>query len=355
VLQNHTNITNDLFLRACRREPVERLPVWYMRQAGRYQPEYREIKKTYSLIEITERPELCAQVTRLPVEQLGVDAAILFSDIMVPLGPMGIDYDIRRDVGPVIANPIRTRADVLRLKSLAPERELPHVLETIKLLTADLPVPLIGFAGGPFTLASYMVEGSADLTRSYQRTKAMMYNDSATWNDLMQRLSAMIVSYMRAQITAGATAIQIFDSWVGALSTEDFVRYVLPHLHDIFAGLRDCGAPTIYFGLRTAGFYSHLRDIGAQVLGVDWHTPIAEARASVGANIALQGNLNPETVLGPWPEIEQQARVIVEAGVQSPGFIFNLGHGVIKETDPQKLVRLTDFVHSYSEQLLASR
>lgn len=343
--------TNDLFLRACRREKVERLPVWYMRQAGRYQPEYREIKKSYSLLEITEQPELCAAVTRLPVTQLGVDAAILFSDIMVPLGPMGVTYDIKKDVGPVVDTVIRTSSDVQSLRELHVDKDLPHVLETIAMLAADLPVPLIGFAGGPFTLASYMVEGQADLTRQYRRTKAMMHESPADWHALMARLADMIVTYMRAQIKAGAAAIQIFDSWVGSLDEDDFVRYVLPHLHTIFEGLQGV-APLIYFGLHTSKFFAHLREVNADVLGVDWHTSIAAARSLAGPSVALQGNLNPATLLSAWPDVEREARAIVEQGVQTPGFIFNLGHGVLKETDPAMLVRLTQLVHDYSEQLL---
>ncbi|MCY0877180.1 MAG: uroporphyrinogen decarboxylase [Firmicutes bacterium] len=346
--------TNDLFLRACRREPVERLPVWYMRQAGRSQPEYREIKKRYSLLEITEQPKLCAEVTRLPVTQLGVDAAILFSDIMVPLGPMGIAYDIQKDVGPVVANPLRNAADVRALRELNVSAALPHVLETISMLAADLPVPLIGFAGGPFTLASYMIEGQADLTRKYERTKAMMHERPADWHELMKRLVAMIVTYMQYQLDAGAAAIQIFDSWVGSLDEDDFTTYVLPHLRDIFAGLQGV-APTIYFGLHTTKFFAQLREAGPAVLGVDWHTSISAARALAGPDVALQGNLDPATVLGSWDDLEREARAIIEQGVQTPGFIFNLGHGVQKESDPAVLTRLTQTVHTYSEELLRQK
>lgn len=327
--------------------------MWYMRQAGRYQPEYREIKKTYSLLEITERPELCAQVTRLPVTQLGVDAAILFSDIMVPLGPMGVAYDIQKDVGPVVDHPIRSGDDVRALRELRVAEDLPHVLETIAMLISDLPVPLIGFAGGPFTLASYLVEGRADLTRQYRRTKAMMHDAPAAWHELMRRLSFMIVTYMRAQVEAGAAAIQIFDSWVGSLDEDDFTAYVLPHLREICDGLQG-EAPTIYFGLHTAKFFSHLKSIKADVLGVDWHTSIAQARSLAGPDVALQGNLNPATILASWGQVETEARGIIEDGVKTPGFIFNLGHGVIKESDPDMLIRLTGLVHHYSEQLIGA-
>ncbi|MCY0901391.1 MAG: uroporphyrinogen decarboxylase [Firmicutes bacterium] len=351
---NHSELRNDLFLRACRREPVDRLPVWYMRQAGRYQPEYREIKKSFSLLEITDRPELCAQVTRLPVEQLGVDAAILFSDIMVPLGPMGVHYDIQGGVGPVLPNPLRTQEAVRALRPLSPERDLPHVLETIRLLVADLDVPLIGFAGGPFTLASYMVEGRADLTRDYKRTKQMMHEDTQVWEHLMRSLSEMIVDYLRAQIAAGVSAVQIFDSWVGALDRAEFVRFVLPHLKVIAESLRATDAPVIFFGLHTAPFFPELREIGVDVIGVDWHTPIAQARSALGQRVALQGNLDPGLLLGPWEPLEQAAKAIVEEAVTAPGFIFNLGHGVIKETDPAQLARLTELVHSYSSQQCAA-
>ncbi len=346
-------IENDLFLRACRRQPVDRLPVWYMRQAGRYQPEYRRIKERYSLVGICEQPELCAQVTMLPVQQLGVDAAILFSDIMIPVGAMGVPFDIEADRGPVIHRPVRTQDDVRRLAEVDPESDLPHVLETIRLLRDQLTIPLIGFAGGPFTLASYMIEGAP--SREHLLTKGMMYRDPQTWRQLMDRLASMIVAYMRAQVHAGASAIQIFDSWVGCLSPEDFRDYVLPTMQTIFAGLKDLRVPLIYFGVTTADLLPMWRETGADVIGIDWRTPVHTARARVGNDVALQGNLDPAVLLGPWPEVERRARVIVDAGIQQPGFIFNLGHGVLKMVEVDQLQRLTRFVHEYSEQKLAER
>lgn len=346
-------IENDLFLRACRRQSVDRLPVWYMRQAGRYQPEYRKIKERYSLVEICEQPELCAQVSMLPVQQLGVDAAILFSDIMIPVGAMGVPFEIEADRGPVIHRSVRTQDDVARLTDVDPERDLPHVLETIRLLHGQLTVPLIGFAGGPFTLASYMIEGAP--SREHLLTKSMMYRDPQTWRQLMDRLATMIIVYMRAQIQAGASAIQIFDSWVGSLAPEDFQEYVLPAMKKIFAGLKDLNAPLIYFGVTTADLLPLLRGTGADVIGVDWRTPVHTARQRIGNDLALQGNLDPTVLLGPWPEVERRVRAIIDAGIQHPGFIFNLGHGVLKMVEVDQLRRLTAFVHEYSEQKLTER
>ena len=346
-------IENDLFLRAWRRQPVDRLPVWYMRQAGRYQPEYRKLKERYSLVEICEQPELCAQVTMLPVQQLQVDAAILFSDIMIPVGAMGVPFTIEADRGPLIHRPVRTLDDVERLSEVDPEHDLPYVLETIRLLHSQLTVPLIGFAGGPFTLASYLIEGAP--SREYLLTKNMMYRDPQTWQQFMDRLANMIIVYMRAQIRAGASAIQIFDSWVGSLSPSDFQEYVLPTMQKIFAGLQDLDVPLVYFGVTTADLLPLMRETGASVIGVDWRTSVHAARARIGNGIALQGNLDPAVLLGPWPEVERRARAIIDAGIQHPGFIFNLGHGVLKMVEVDQLQRLTQFVHEYSEQKLAER
>ena len=346
-------IENDLFLRACKRQPVDRLPVWYMRQAGRYQPEYRKLKERYSLVEICEQPELCAQVTMLPVQQLQVDAAILFSDIMIPVGAMGVPFTIEADRGPLIHRPVRTLDDVERLSEVDPEHDLSYVLETIRLLHSQLTVPLIGFAGGPFTLASYLIEGAP--SREYLLTKSMMYRDPQTWRQFMDRLANMIVVYMRAQIRAGASAIQIFDSWVGSLSPGDFQEYVLPTMQKIFAGLKDLDAPLIYFGVTTADLLPLIRETGASVIGVDWRTSVHAARERIGNGVALQGNLDPAVLLGPWPEVERRARAIIDAGIQRPGFIFNLGHGVLKMVAVDQLQRLTQFVHEYSEQKLTER
>ncbi|GAB7388575.1 uroporphyrinogen decarboxylase [Bacillaceae bacterium] len=344
---------NDTFLRACRKEETETVPVWYMRQAGRYQPEYRKIREKYSLLEICRIPELCAEVTVLPVKQLGVDAAILFSDIMVPLGPMGVKYDIVANRGPVLEKPFRTKEDIERLKPLHPEEDLPYVLRAIELLTQELHVPLIGFAGAPFTLASYMVEGAP--SRSYIRTKELMYSEPSVWKTLMDKLADMIVAYLKAQIAAGAKAVQIFDSWIGALSPEDYAQYVHPTMRRIFAELKDLAAPKIYFGVGAGELLSLWRDLDTDVIGLDWRISIREGRRRTGGKFALQGNLDPTLLLAPWHVIEERARRIIEEGIEKPGFVFNLGHGVLPEVSGETLKRLTDFVHEYSRFALKNK
>lgn len=338
---------NDRFLRACRREKVDTVPVWYMRQAGRYQPEYRKIREKYSLIEITQIPEVCAEVTILPVKQLGVDAAILFSDIMVPLGAIGLPFEIKSGIGPVIDNPISSLADVEKLHDLDMDQDLGYVEETIKILTRELPVPLIGFAGAPFTLASYMVEGGP--SRNHLRTKSMMYGAPEVWNALMKRLEKTIITYLEAQVKAGAHALQIFDSWVGALSPADYRQYVLPSIQRIFTGIEHLDVPKIYFGVGTGELLKHWRETGADVIGIDWRVPLSEAAQRVGKVAAIQGNLDPAVLLAPWPEIERRARDIIDQGSQHPGFVFNLGHGVFPEVSVETLQRLTEFIHEYGK------
>lgn len=341
---------DDLFLRACRREPVRRVPAWYMRQIGRYQPEYRAVRQRLSLIEICERPDVCAELTALPISQLGVDAAILFSDIMIPIGPLGIDFEIVENRGPVIANPLRTAADVERLRELDPEGDLPHVLDTIRILSRSLEVPIIGFTGAPFTLASYLIEGGP--SRDYARTKALMMGERGTWESLMNRLADMIVTYLRAQVAAGASAVQIFDSWAGSLAPSDYLEYVQPTMKRIFAELKPLGVPRIYFGVGTGELLPMWGEVGADVVGLDWRVSIAAGRRRLGSALAVQGNLDPAVLMAPWVEIERRAGAILEQGCAEPGYVFNLGHGVIKDTSPDVLRRLTRFVHERSEQLL---
>ncbi|MCL6547955.1 MAG: uroporphyrinogen decarboxylase [Alicyclobacillus sp.] len=344
------------FLQACRREPVDQVPVWYMRQAGRYQPEYRKLRERYSLVDICRHPELCAEVTRLPVEQLGVDAAILFSDITIPFGPMGVQCDIREQVGPVIGNPVRTRADVEHLRVFDPDEDLSFVMDSIRLLRRDLTVPLIGFAGAPFTLASYLVEGGP--SRDYVRTKQLMYGDPGTWQLLMDRLADVALRFLTAQVKAGAQAVQVFDSWVGSLSPDDYRESVLPAMRRLFAGLQPLGVPVIYFGVCTGDLLPLMGESGASVVGIDWRVPIRTARSRIGRPVAVQGNLDPALLFAPWPEIERRARNIVDEGLEAPGFIFNLGHGVIHRQPPVEvstLRRLTQFVHEYSRERLAQR
>jgi len=337
---------NDLFLRACRREATERTPVWFMRQAGRYQQEYRELRKRYGILDICRTPELAAQVTMLPVEQLGVDAAILFSDIVVPLAAMGIDVRIEEGRGPMVDSPLRSTGDVERLRALEPETDLPFVLDAIRNLVEDLDVPLIGFSGAPFTLASYLVEGGP--SRSFARTKALMLGQADTWHALMERLSAAVLAFLRAQIKAGVSAIQVFDSWVGALGPQDYDEFVRPHVRPIFRGLESLGVPRIHFGVGTEGLLTRMRDVGADVVGVDWRVPLDAAWERLGPGVAVQGNLDPATLLAPWEVIERRARDVLDGAGGRSGHVFNLGHGVLPGTPPEALRRLVELVHEVS-------
>jgi uroporphyrinogen decarboxylase len=344
-------LKNDVFLRACKGEAVERVPVWYMRQAGRYDPDYRKIKEKYSLLEICRQPELAAEVTLMPIRKLGVDAAILYSDIMNPVASIGIDFDIVKDIGPVIHNPVRGAADVKRLKPIDVEADLSHVLETIRILDRELEVPLITFAGAPFTLASYIIEGRP--TKSYIRTKALMYGDPQTWHLLMGKLADMAATYLRAHIASGAKAVQLFDSWVGSLAPHDFREYVLPHIESIFAALSDLDVPKIYFpGVSSGELLPHLTGLQANVIGLDWRVPLAEGRRRLGGRFAIQGNLDPYVLTAPSEVIHEHARRLLDEGMREPGYIFNLGHGLFPEASLDKLKELTDFIHSYSERKL---
>lgn len=338
---------SHLFIDACRKQPVGQVPVWYMRQAGRYDPDYRKIKEKYSLLEICRQPELAAEVTMMPVKKLGVDAAILYSDIMNPVASIGIDFDIVKNIGPVIHNPIRSRQDVERLTPIDIERDLPHVLRTIEILAGELDVPLITFAGAPFTIASYLIEGKP--SKSYLRTKELMYSEPEIWHLLMQKLGDMAIAYLRSHIAAGAQAVQLFDSWVGALAPHDFEIFVLPTITRIFEELVDIDAPKIYFpGVSSGELLPCLRNIQADVIGLDWRVSVAEGRRRIGGKKAVQGNLDPMVLTAPMPVIERYAKQIIDQGIEQPGFIFNLGHGLFPEASLDKLRELTDYIHDYS-------
>lgn len=336
---------NDTFLRACRQQPTEYTPVWYMRQAGRYQPEYRKIREKYRFFEMNYNPEVCAEVTMLPIKQLNVDAAILFADIMTPLKPVGIDVEIKSGIGPVIANPIRSVADVTNIGELDPARDVPYVMESVQMLHEQLSVPLIGFAGAPFTLASYLIEGGP--SKNYYKTKAFMYAQPEAWQQLMEKLGALTLTYLKAQIQSGAHAVQLFDSWVGALNAEDYSKYLYPTMHHIFSALQETGVPTIYFGVGASHLLPLWNQLPVDVLGLDWRITIDDARYQVGVTKAIQGNLDPAVLLAPWGEIEQKSSAILAEGRKQPGFIFNLGHGIFPSCDVETLQRLTDFVHGY--------
>ena len=340
-------MNNDRFLRACRKQSVDRVPVWYMRQAGRYDPDYRKIKEKYSLLEICLQPELAAEVTLMPVRKLGVDAAILYSDIMNPVASIGIEFDIVKDVGPVIHNPVVSAADVDKLRPIDVEGDLGHVIETIRILDRELTVPLITFAGVPFTLASYIVEGRP--TRSYHRTKALMYGQPDVWHKLMGKLAEMAAVYLRAHVQAGAKAVQLFDSWVGSLSAHDYRQYVLPHVNKIFADLADLPIPKIYFpGVCSGELLPLLTDLQVDVIGLDWRVSLSEGRRRTKGKFAVQGNLDPGVLLAPEAVLREQAKRVLDEGMQEDGFIFNLGHGLFPEASLEKLRELTTFVHDYS-------
>lgn len=346
-----TKTMNETFLKAAKGEKTDYTPVWYMRQAGRSQPEYRAIKEKYSLFEITHQPELCAYVTKLPVDQYNNDAAILYKDIMSPLPAIGVDVEIKSGIGPVIDNPIRSKADVDRLGEIHPEDDVPYVLDTIRLLTQEqLSVPLIGFAGAPFTLASYMIEGGP--SKNYNKTKAFMYSEPKAWFALMDKLADMTITYVKSQISAGAKAIQIFDSWVGALNVADYRYFIKPIMTRIFTELREENVPLIMFGVGASHLALEWHDLPLDVVGLDWRLPIQEAR-DMGITKAVQGNLDPAILLAPWSEIEKRTIEILDQGLQTPGYIFNLGHGVFPEVKPETLKKLTAFVHEYSAEKLS--
>ncbi len=339
---------NDRFLRACRRQPVDRTPVWFMRQAGRYQPEYRRLRERYDLLTLCKTPELAVQVTLLPVYQMEVDAAILFADIMLPLEPMGAPFRFEAGVGPVLERPIRSAEDVERLRPLEPEADLPFVLEAIRLLRRELQVPLIGFAGAPFTLASYLIEGGP--SRAFTQTKALLYREPALAHRLLERLTEAIIAYLKAQARAGAQALQIFDSWVGCLGPSDYRTFVLPHMRRLFAELRGAGVPLIHFGVNTGGLLPLMQEAGGDVIGVDWRVGLDWAWERLGYRTAIQGNLDPALLLGPWERVEQRALEVLDQADGRPGHIFNLGHGVLPQTPPDTLRRLATLIHERTER-----
>jgi len=336
----------DRFLRACRREPVDCTPVWFMRQAGRSLPEYRRLRERYTLLDIARQPDLCAEVTLLPVGRLGVDAAVLFADIMLPLGDMGVGFELKEGVGPVIEAPIRTATDVQALRRFEPREYIAPVLEAIGLIRKQSPVPLIGFAGAPFTLAAYLIEGAP--SREFLRAKELMYIAPALWTDLMARLTEATLRYLETQIAAGVQAVQVFDSWVGCLSPADYRESVQPHMRRLFDGLRPTGLPCIHFGTGTAGLLPLMAEAGGDVIGVDWRVRLDEAWALVGDGRGIQGNLDPAVLLGPFDLVERRALDVLAQANGRPGHIFNLGHGVLPDTPIGHLQRLVECVHKRS-------
>ena len=335
----------DRFLRACRREPVDCTPVWFMRQAGRYLPEYQEVREDHGILEVCKTPALAVEVTLQPVRRFPVDAAIIFADILLPLEPMGLSVEFAAGEGPVIANPVRTAADVAALRPVAAEADLGFVLESIRQARAALAgeVPLIGFAGAPFTLASYAIEGGG--SRNYIETKRLMYGDPDSWHDLMGRLTDAVTGFLLAQVAAGAQALQLFDSWVGALSPDDYAEYALPYTQRIFAAVAGSGVPRIHFGTGANTLLPLIAGAGCDVIGLDWRIPLDDGWAAAGPDLAVQGNLDPVVLFAPEHEVERRVLDIVKRADARPGHIFNLGHGVLPATPPEMVGFVADLVH----------
>ncbi len=324
---------NDRFLRACRREPIDCTPVWFMRQAGRYMAEYRKLRERHSLLELCRTPELAVEVTLQPIRAFGFDAAILFSDLLIPLAPMGLPFDFQKGEGPVVERPVRTASDVSALRRIDPREDLGFVLQAIRLLRRELQVPLIGFAGAPFTLASYAIEGGH--SANFALTKGLMYADASSWHRLADLLARTVADYLRAQVEAGAQAVQLFDSWVGALDAADYREFVLPHVRFVFESLSDLGVPMIHFGTGTGHLLALQREAGGSVIGVDWRTPLDEGWRLVGGDVAVQGNLDPSLLFAPRERLLERVDDVLRRAGGRPGHVFNLGHGILPGTPPE--------------------
>jgi uroporphyrinogen decarboxylase len=342
----HSPDRGSPFLAACRGEAVPHTPVWFMRQAGRSLPEYRKVRGPGSILDVIRDPALAAEITLQPVRRHRVDAAILYSDIMAPVHAIGFGVDIRAGVGPVVDQPFRSEADLRRLRDLHPEEDSPWVAETVAILKRELDVPLIGFVGAPFTVASYLIEGGP--SREHLETKKLMYRDPGLWRALLERLADLALTSAIDQVNAGADAVQIFDSWAGSLSPEDYRIHVFPAVERIFAGTAGLGVPRIHFGVGTGELLDQMAGVGADVVGVDWRVPLRRAAARIGAGVSLQGNLDPAVCLAPWGVVEQKAREVLAGAPDDRGYVFNLGHGVLPETDPGVLTALVDLVHGES-------
>jgi uroporphyrinogen decarboxylase len=334
------------FIRACRGLTVEHVPVWFMRQAGRSLPEYRAVRGPGSILDAIAQPELVATLTRQPVDRYGTDAAIFFSDIVVPAAAVGFGVDVAPGTGPVVAEPFRGKEDLRRLRPLEPELDTPYVIDAVGILSGELKVPLIGFAGGPFTVASYLVEGGP--SKNFARVKALMHGEPAIWRDLVERLTDLALASLRSQLDAGASAVQVFDSWAGILTPRHYRQLVLPTTARLFAELSEShpGVPSVLFGVGTGELLASMASAGCSVVGIDWRVPLDEARRRVGPTVAVQGNLDPALCLGPWEVAEAETREVLDRAGTAPGHVFNLGHGVLPETDPAILERVVELVHA---------
>jgi uroporphyrinogen decarboxylase len=343
------------FLKACRRERTDCTPVWFMRQAGRYQPEYRAIREKHSLIEICKTPELAAEVTMLPVTQMDLDAAIIFGDLMLPLEGIGVAYELKENVGPIITHPIRSEEQVASLRPFDARRDVPYLLEAISIVRGRLNgrIPLIGFAGAPFTLGAYMIEGKG--SRDYRQTKSFIFSRPDLWRRLADHLVGAILNYARGQVEAGAEAIQIFDSWVGCLSPQDYREHVLPHMKKLLSGLAGLGVPVIHFGTETATLLPMMAEAGGDVLGADWRIGLDAAWNLIGVDRAIQGNLDPTALFAGIDVVKRKAAAILDEAKGRPGHIFNLGHGILPGTPVDTVRRLADFVHEASARGAAGR
>ena len=332
-------------IRACRRQSVDVTPVWFMRQAGRFLPEYRKIREKHDIISICKNPELCAKVTTLPVEILGVDAAIMFADIMLPIEGMGVRFEIQEGVGPIIKQPISDLRSAGSLETLDPASDVPFVLEAIGITRKmlDAKVPLIGFCGAPFTIASYLIEGRP--TRDFIKVKTLMYRDPKAWHALMGKLSDSMARYLRSQVKAGVELVQLFDSWVGCLSPQDYHNYVLPYSQRIFKELEDTGVPRIHFGTGTASLLEEMKAAGGDVFGVDWRIPLDVAWERLGDDVGIQGNLDPATLVGDMELVKSASMDILRRAGGRRGHIFNLGHGMLPDASPENVAALVKFVH----------
>lgn len=335
------------FLRACQRQKTEYTPIWLMRQAGRYMKEYRALRKKYSFLEMCKNPELAATVTLQPIEKFSLDVAIIFSDILIPLEPMGVEFEFAKGEGPVFHHPVRERKEVERLRVFEPEEEIPFLMKAIQIVRKELEgkIPLIGFCGAPFTLASYIIEGGH--SKNYILTKSMMYQDRPTWDTLMEKISEVLIRYLNAQIRAGVQAVQVFDSWVGCLSPPDYEEYVLPYSKRVIDGV-DQSAPPIHFATSNSTLLELMKRAGGDVIGLDWRVDIGEAWARLGYDVAIQGNLDPVILFGPVDLIEKEVKRILDRVEGRPGHIFNLGHGILPNTPVENVAALVDIVHEYS-------
>ncbi len=335
---------DSAFLKAARGEAVPHTPVWFMRQAGRSLPEYLRVREGVGMLESCMDPELVVEITMQPVRRYGVDAAIFFSDIVLPLKAVGVDLDIKPGIGPVVASPVRTLADVEAIPDLTPEH-VPFITQAVQGLVGELgATPLIGFAGAPFTVASYLVEGGP--SKEHAKTKAMMFSAPEVWDALMRKIAGIAAAYLQVQVDAGASAVQLFDSWAGALTPDDYREHVMPHSARVLAAAGELGVPRIHFGVGTTNLLSLMGEAGADVVGIDWRTPLERGIELVGDR-GVQGNLDPTLVFAPTEVMTERAARVIEAGRSARGHIFNLGHGVIPSTDPDQLARLTEFVQSY--------